>query len=60
MKKEEAMDGDEQDDLRPIDALTDEEREQEIARLEEAARRHRAEAEELLRYKRERQARRAL
>lgn len=58
MKGEEAMDG-EQDELRPIDFLTDEEREQEIARLQEEARRHQAEADELLRYKRERQARRS-
>jgi mannose/fructose-specific phosphotransferase system component IIA len=52
------MDG-QQDELRPIDFLTDEEREQEIARLQEEARRHQAEADELLRYKRERQARRS-
>jgi hypothetical protein len=44
VKGEEAMDG-EQDGLRPIDFLTDEEREQEIARLQEEARRHQAEAD---------------
>jgi hypothetical protein len=46
-------------DLKPIDALTDEERELEIARLQEEARRQQAEADELDRYLRERRAKRA-